>query len=145
MFQLHPQLDADSVTIGDFPLSQLLLINDANYPWFVLVPRKVDITEIYQLSEQDQAQLTRESALLSQLITEQFSADKINIAALGNMVPQLHIHHVVRFKNDPSWPHPIWGRIAAKQYSNEVRSQLLTRLKSSLSNDCALPFTVQSQ
>jgi diadenosine tetraphosphate (Ap4A) HIT family hydrolase len=144
MFQLHPQLDADSVTIGDFPLSRILLINDANYPWFVLVPRKVDITEIYQLSEQEQVQLTRESAFLSKLIDKLFSADKINIAALGNMVPQLHIHHIVRFKSDSSWPHPIWGRIAAKHYSDEERKQLLTRLKNSLSKECPFSFTEHS-
>jgi diadenosine tetraphosphate (Ap4A) HIT family hydrolase len=145
MFQLHPQLDADSVTIGDFPLSRILLINDANYPWFVLVPRKVDITEIYQLTEQEQIQLTCESAFLSKRIAELFSADKINIAALGNMVPQLHIHHVVRFKSDPSWPHPIWGRITAKHYGDEEKHQLLTRLKSNLYKHCPFSFTEQDQ
>lgn len=140
MFKLHPQLEADSITIGDFPLSRLLLINDSNYPWFVLVPRQSDISEIYQLSEKDQIQLTRESAFLSKSISEQFSADKINVAALGNMVPQLHIHHVARFKNDISWPHPIWGRVPAKAYNEKSLTQIINRLKESLSDEESFSF-----
>ncbi|RLA21076.1 MAG: HIT family protein [Gammaproteobacteria bacterium] len=133
-FNLHPQLEADSITIGDFPLSRLLLINDSNYPWFVLVPRQSDISEIYQLSEQDQIQLTQESAFLSKQISELYDADKINIAALGNMVPQLHIHHIVRFTNDSSWPHPIWGRAPAKPYNDKQLSETLALLKRITSN-----------
>jgi diadenosine tetraphosphate (Ap4A) HIT family hydrolase len=137
MFKLHSQLEADSITVGDFPLSQLLLINDSNYPWFILVPRQPDISEIYQLSEQDQVQLARESAFLSKKISELFSADKINVAALGNIVPQLHIHHIVRFKSDISWPHPVWGKVPAKPYDNKELNEIITLLveEAGLDND----------
>ncbi len=140
MFKLHSQLEADSITIGDFPLSRLLLINDSNYPWFVLVPRQPDISESYQLSEQDQIQLARESAFLSKKISELFSADKINVAALGNMVPQLHIHHIVRFKSDLSWPHPIWGRIPAKPYERNGLNEIVALLVEEIGLDKGFKF-----
>ncbi|MFQ5518607.1 MAG: HIT family protein [Mariprofundus sp.] len=119
---LHPQLKKDCFVIGRFPLCALLLMNDANYPWFILVPQRADITEIHQLSESDQQQLMRESSLLAECIEKEFKADKINIAALGNMVPQLHIHHIVRYKTDPAWPGPIWGKLEAIAY-DECRAQ----------------------
>ena len=99
-FQLHPQLAADCIQIGHLSLSMLLLLNDARYPWFVLVPRCAPVTEIFELSEDDQRQLWRESAQLSKFIKHAFHADKINIGALGNLVPQLHVHHVARFRNE---------------------------------------------
>lgn len=108
-FELHPRLAADSILVGRLPLSLLLLFNDARYPWFILVPRRQDITEIYQLSETDQQQLWRESAILARSLLQSFHADKINIGALGNLVPQLHIHHIARFTSDPAWPGPVWG------------------------------------
>jgi diadenosine tetraphosphate (Ap4A) HIT family hydrolase len=106
---LHPQLQKDGIVMGDFPLSRLLLLNDARYPWFVLVPRRPKITEIYQLSEADQLQLLRESSQLSRFLMEGFNGDKLNIGALGNLVPQLHIHHIVRYRSDEAWPGPVWG------------------------------------
>lgn len=118
MFQLHPQLAKDTLAIGDFPLCRLLLMNDKSYPWFILVPKRHDITEIYQLSPADRQQLLKESCHLSEIIAKLFQADKINLAALGNMVPQLHIHHVVRYKTDRAWPKPIWGLHAAQPYTN---------------------------
>jgi diadenosine tetraphosphate (Ap4A) HIT family hydrolase len=108
-FSLHPQLQKDGIVMGDFPLSRLLLLNDARYPWFVLVPRRPKITEIYQLSEADQLQLLRESSQLSRFLMEGFNGDKLNIGALGNLVPQLHIHHIVRYRSDEAWPGPVWG------------------------------------
>jgi diadenosine tetraphosphate (Ap4A) HIT family hydrolase len=108
-FVLHPQLQKDGIVMGDFPLSRLLLLNDARYPWFVLVPRREGITEIYQLSEADQQQLLRESSQLGRFLMEGFNGDKLNIGALGNMVPQLHIHHIVRYHGDEAWPGPVWG------------------------------------
>lgn len=109
MFTLHPRLEADCIVLGDFPLCRLLLMNDARYPWFVLVPRRADISEIYQLVEREQLQLQRESVTLGQAIMEVFGGDKLNVAALGNLVPQLHIHHIVRYRDDATWPGPVWG------------------------------------
>ena len=110
-------------------------MKDSNYPWFILVPDREDITEIHQLEETDQQQLISESSTLSRIIDKQFNADKINIAALGNLVPQLHIHHIVRYKNDAAWPAPVWGKLPAKAYTEEETKQVITRLKSSLSED----------
>lgn len=108
-FRLHERLAADCIAAGQLPLSQLLLMNDERFPWFILVPQRVGISEIYQLSESDQQQLWQESALLSAGLTRGFAADKINIGALGNLVPQLHVHHVARFRSDACWPGPVWG------------------------------------
>ena len=116
MFALHPQLQADCIPLGRFPLCQLLLLNDANYPWFILVPEREDIREIYQLSLEDQMQLMRESSHLSQQLADRFKADKMNIAALGNVVPQLHLHHIVRYRHDPAWPAPVWGKVPPQPY-----------------------------
>ena len=108
-FELHARLAADTILVGEWPLSLLLLFNDARYPGFLLVPRGADITEIYQLPEADQQQLWRESAILARSLMQSFHADKMNIGALGNLVPQLHLHHIARFSSDPAWPGPVWG------------------------------------
>jgi diadenosine tetraphosphate (Ap4A) HIT family hydrolase len=129
MAKLHPQLEKDCLVIGAFPLCRLLLMLDANYPWFLLVPNREEITEIHQLSEQDQQQLMRESCYLAEVLEQEFQADKINIAALGNMVPQLHVHHVVRYRDDAAWPHPIWGRLQQKPYCEESLSDIIRRLR----------------
>lgn len=117
---LHDQLRNDCFVVGQFPLSLLLMLNDSNYPWFILVPQRAGITEMHQLREPEQQQLMRESSLLAATIEQLFNADKINIAALGNLVPQLHIHHIVRYRTDPAWPAPIWGAAPAVPYSSDV-------------------------
>lgn len=132
MFELHPRLAADSVVIGRFDLSLLLLSKDANYPWCILVPQVEDAYEIHHLSEAEQIQLMRESCRLSEVMTSLFDAHKMNIAALGNVVRQLHIHHVARFENDAAWPQPIWGKIPAKAYSSEQWTELVKRLQNAL-------------
>lgn len=109
MFTLHPRLEADCLRMGDFPLSRLLLMNDARYPWFILVPRRDDVSEIYQLDEDEQLQLQKESSVLGKHLMERFGGDKLNIAALGNLVAQLHLHHIVRYRDDETWPGPVWG------------------------------------
>lgn len=128
-FTLHPRLQSDSIKIGRFTLSQLLLINDSQYPWCVLVPERIDITEIYQLSGQEQIQLQLESSILAKTLAETFNADKMNIAAIGNMVPQLHVHHIVRYKSDIAWPAPIWGKFETIPYTEpqlqKIKSTLL--------------------
>lgn len=108
-FQLHPRLEQDCKEIGRFKLSRLLLMNDSQYPWCILVPEREDISEIYQLTTSDQQQLQQESCLLSEKMAELYDADKMNVAAIGNMVPQLHLHHIARYRTDPAWPAPVWG------------------------------------
>ena len=116
MATIHPQLMQDCQLLGKFTLCHLLLMRDANYPWCILVPDRDDISEIHQLSESDQQQLLRESSLLSVAMQSAFSPDKLNIAALGNVVPQLHLHHIARYRTDAAWPAPVWGRVPAKPY-----------------------------
>jgi len=136
LFTLHPQLEKDSIELADFPLCKLLLCNDSAYPWFILVPKVADISEIYQLDWQQQQQLLNESSLLSELLMQVFAGDKMNVAALGNVVEQLHVHHVVRFKDDAQWPKPIWGQQEAAPYSE----QALTILKENLLPQLAVVF-----
>ena len=135
MFELHPQLAKDCIEVGDFPLSKVLLLNDSHYPWVVLVPRRENIDEIFQLSHEDQRQLLAESSTLSEAMATYFKADKMNVAALGNKVPQLHLHHIVRYKNDVSWPNPIWGAVAAKPYNKTELDDLIAILQSIISFD----------
>lgn len=116
MFKLHPQLAKDCVVLGDFPLCQVLFNEDANYPWFILVPRRENIREIFELSEADQQQLLWESSYFSKQIYSLFEADKLNVAALGNMVPQLHVHHIVRYQTDAAWPGSVWGQVPSTAY-----------------------------
>lgn len=134
-FELHPKLAEDCHYLGDFPLCALLMSKDANYPWFILVPRQANISEAFQLSSIDQQKLQHESSELSHALSTGFSADKMNIAALGNMVPQLHLHHIVRYKTDAAWPNPVWGYVDAKAYSQsslEERIQKTQQLLNTL-------------
>lgn len=132
MFELHPRLQEDCVVIGGLPLCQVLLARDSRYPWLILVPRRPQVTEIYQLEDADILQLSRESALLARALAGRFNADKMNVAALGNLVPQLHIHHVVRYTDDPAWPAPIWGVGTAIPYAKSQLEERITVLKSML-------------
>ena len=127
-FQLHPQLQQDCFSIGKFELCQVLLVNDHQFPWFILVPQRNDIREIYQLNATDQLTLIQESSYLAEKLASIFNADKLNIAAIGNVVPQLHLHHVVRYQTDKAWSAPIWGKFAAVPYTEQQRNQLLARL-----------------
>lgn len=132
MFQLDPQLAQDTLPVGRFPLSLLLLSKDANYPWCILVPQRADVFEIHHLSGEDQQQLIHESSQLSETMTSLFDAYKMNIAALGNQVRQLHVHHVARFQDDPAWPKPIWGLVEAKTYPREMLEERLQVLRNAL-------------
>jgi diadenosine tetraphosphate (Ap4A) HIT family hydrolase len=127
--ELHPRLKQDCLLVGRFPLCRLLLMRDANYPWFILVPDREGITEIHELSEQDQVQLVRESSLLAATLAECFQAHKLNIAALGNVVAQLHVHHIVRYTHDPAWPAPVWGRVEPRPYGEQELQGVMARLK----------------
>jgi diadenosine tetraphosphate (Ap4A) HIT family hydrolase len=130
MFTLHPRLEADCIALGDFPLSRLLLMNDTRYPWFILVPRHEDIQEIYQLPEEAQQQLQRESSLLGSHLMACFGGDKLNIAALGNLVSQLHIHHIVRYRDDEAWPGPVWGVGLPSRYGQQRLAEVRERIAS---------------
>ena len=120
MAEIHSQLVADCISLGRFPLCHLLLMNDQNYPWFILVPDRDNIREIYQLESADRSQLLKESCRLSEFVMTAFKGDKLNVAALGNQVPQLHLHHIVRYESDPAWPGPIWGKYPALPYPEQA-------------------------
>ena len=132
MFVLDPRLLQDTLPVGDFPLCTLLLSNDSNYPWFILVPRCADISEVFQLSETDQMQLWKETTTLSAVLDRTFQADKMNVAALGNVVNQLHMHVIVRRVGDAAWPAPVWGKHPAKPYTPEEVARISAQLKSEL-------------
>jgi diadenosine tetraphosphate (Ap4A) HIT family hydrolase len=131
-FQLHPRLDEDCVFISDLKLSRLLLMNNRDYPWCILVPRLADIREIYELDETRQQFLLAESSRLSQVMMELFGGEKMNVAALGNMVPQLHVHHIVRKSTDRAWPNPVWGFAESTAYSEEELGAITTALLEAL-------------
>ncbi len=132
MYELHPQLRKDTIAIGQFELSDVLLMNDERYPWIILVPRREQLREIYQLAEADQQQLLKESNFVSKVMAELFSAHKMNVAALGNIVEQLHLHHVARFTSDAAWPKPIWGVGETVPYSDVAAKAMLSQLKRAL-------------
>jgi diadenosine tetraphosphate (Ap4A) HIT family hydrolase len=135
VFALDPRLQQDTLPIGDFPLCRLLLSNDSNYPWFILVPRREDISEIFQLDVADQQQLWRETTELAEILKDSFDADKLNVAALGNVVSQLHMHVIVRKREDAAWPAPVWGRQEAKPYGPEQIATIRERLRLVLTDD----------
>ncbi|SET83770.1 HIT domain-containing protein [Thalassotalea agarivorans] len=128
-FTLHPMLANDCIEIYDLPLCKVLLMNDSQYPWLILVPRKPALTEIYQLEWQQQQQFLNESSVVSELLMSMFDGDKLNVAAIGNLCPQLHIHHVVRRKTDASWPKPVWGQHPAIPYQQETLDVLVSKLQ----------------
>ena len=131
-FVLDPRLDGDTIEIIRWPLSLVLLMNDARYPWLMLVPRRVGVSELTDLSDADQLQLHRESMALTQFMKTWFEAEKMNVASLGNVVAQLHVHHVARYQSDESWPAPVWGRGEAQRYTPEACQTLLAALKEAL-------------
>jgi diadenosine tetraphosphate (Ap4A) HIT family hydrolase len=131
-FQLHERLQQDCISIGRFSLCQLLMMNDSQFPWFILVPERADIKEIYQLTVADRQLLSEESCFLAENMADLFKADKMNMAAIGNMVPQLHIHHIVRYQTDKAWPAPVWGKFAAQPYTKQQIIELTDKVKAQL-------------
>src|ERR1700761_59948 len=114
-WSLHPQLSADTAFVCDLPLSRLLAMNDANFPWLILVPRRPGASELFDLGA-DQAALANEIAVVSRALKDETRCDKLNVAAIGNVVPQLHIHIVARFTGDALWPKPVWGAAPPRAY-----------------------------
>ncbi|VXC91512.1 HIT family protein [Pseudomonas sp. 8Z] len=129
MFTLDSRLQQDCLLVGDFPLSRLLLMNDAQYPWFILVPRREEVSELFQLDAEDQRQLWLETTLLAETLKDTFAADKMNVATLGNVVSQLHMHVIVRKQGDLAWPAPVWGRHPAVAYTSEQIEVLKHKLR----------------
>jgi len=116
---LDKRLEKDCVLLAQSKLNYLLLNKDANFPWVILVPKQENISELFELSEEDQVQLTLETNQIASRLKKAFQADKMNVAAIGNVVSQLHVHVVARFKLDAVWPKPIWGAIEAKTYEEK--------------------------
>jgi len=142
MAELHPRLAQDCLILGRFPLCYLLLMQDANYPWFILVPDRDGIREIHHLHEQDQQQLLRESMCLSRALEQAFAPDKLNIAALGNVVPQLHVHHIVRYQSDPAWPAPVWGYQPTEPYQADALATVVGKITSALAGECGFEAAI---
>jgi diadenosine tetraphosphate (Ap4A) HIT family hydrolase len=132
MYQLHRQLAQDTHHIGQYELCDVLLMNDARYPWVILVPRVANIRELHELSEEQQQRLMRESSFTAKAMLALFSADKMNVAALGNMVEQLHLHHVARFTTDATWPKPVWGVGDTEPYSDVAAKVMLSQCRQAL-------------
>lgn len=128
-FALHTQLSADTFVLGDWPLCRVLRMNDALYPWVILVPRVADVREIIDLAEGQQQQLMAEIARASRALKILLSPDKLNVAALGNAVPQLHVHIIARYKTDPAWPRPIWGVKPSEAFAQGAADAECARLR----------------
>jgi diadenosine tetraphosphate (Ap4A) HIT family hydrolase len=131
-FALDPQLERDTVPVGELPLSRVLLNTDANYPWLILVPRRAGLVELIDLNEAQRAQAMGEITHGSIVLREITQCDKLNVAALGNVVAQLHIHVIARFKTDAAWPNPVWNVAPRKAYAVSEREKLLSALRARL-------------
>jgi diadenosine tetraphosphate (Ap4A) HIT family hydrolase len=131
-WSLHPQLERDTTQVGDLVLSRVLAINDADYPWLILVPRRPGAVEIAALTAADAARLMEELALASRALRDVTACDKLNIAAIGNIVPQLHVHIVARWKTDPLWPRPVWGHAPVRTEPLEKFHALLATVRAKL-------------
>ena len=131
-FRLDPQLARDTLAPGDLPLSRALLMNDANFPWLILVPRRPGTVEIFDLDEDARAQLMREITQVAQRLKALTSCHKVNIAAIGNVVAQLHVHVIARRRDDPVWPRPVFGAMPARAYEEAERKALAERLRRQL-------------
>jgi diadenosine tetraphosphate (Ap4A) HIT family hydrolase len=132
VWSLHPQLAQDTVRVGDLPLARALLTTDANYPWLILVPRKPGLTELIDLEENAQVQLLAEIAAAARALKQITACDKLNIAALGNQVSQLHVHVIARRHSDAAWPKPVWGVAPATAYEPRVRDGFIGALRRAL-------------
>jgi diadenosine tetraphosphate (Ap4A) HIT family hydrolase len=126
-FALDPRLAADAIPVGDLSLSAVLLNDDARFPWLILVPRRSASVEITDLSNEDAATLMQELRIATRVMVELARPDKVNIAALGNVVPQLHVHVVGRFRSDPAWPGPVWGQGRRTPYPPHAAAALAER------------------
>ena len=132
MYALHPQLAGETVPVCDLDLCRVLLSKDATYPWLVLSPRREGLRDLHDLSEADGIAALAEIRRCSRALVDLFGPDKMNVAALGNQVPQLHIHIIARFATDPAWPGPVWGKVPPASYDEAARDALIGRLRKAL-------------
>jgi diadenosine tetraphosphate (Ap4A) HIT family hydrolase len=132
-FILHENLAQDCIEVCELPLCKVLIMNDSQYPWFILVPKVSDILDIYQLEWEQQVQFLNESSLVSEVLMEIFNGTKMNVAALGNICPQLHVHHIVRFEGDACWPKPVWGTLPNIPYNETELDALIEKVGKALS------------
>jgi diadenosine tetraphosphate (Ap4A) HIT family hydrolase len=127
-WSLHPQLAADTVPVCDLALSRLLAMNDANFPWLILVPRRAGVSEIIDLGA-EQAVLMNELSLVSRALKDETRCDKLNVAAIGNVVPQLHVHIVARRRDDAAWPKPVWGAVPRRDYEAGAMERFIAAIR----------------
>ncbi|AXA66155.1 HIT domain-containing protein [Pseudomonas oryzihabitans] len=135
MFQIDPRLAGDSLEVASLTLCQVLLLNDCRYDWLVLVPRRESVTEVLDLSPQDQAQLWREVTLVAQVLRSAHPDGKLNIGALGNVVRQLHLHVLLRQEGDPAWPGPVWGHSPREPHTAEAGRAAMERWRALLAQE----------
>ena len=126
---LDAQLARDTVPVGDLPLARVLAMNDATYPWLILVPRVPGAVELIDLGDEQQAQLMDEIAMLSRVLKDVTRCDKLNVAAIGNVVAQLHVHVVARRRDDPAWPRPVWGHAPARPYGTPELERFIDSIR----------------
>ncbi len=138
-FTLHPTLTRDTVEVARLPLCRVLLMNDRRFPWLILVPERDSLREIHDLPPADRTALIEEIAQASEVLTRLFHPDKLNVAALGNLVPQLHVHLVARTTTDPAWPGPVWGSGAAVAYGEGELEEVRGRIAGALGSGGGLP------
>ncbi len=131
-FVLHSQLEADTSLVRDLDICRCLLMEDSRFPWLILVPRIADLRELHEVSEEQRKPLFDEIAAASRALQDATGAHKINVAALGNQVPQLHIHVIARYTDDAAWPQPVWGSGAAEPYGDPARQALVASLSEAL-------------
>ena len=131
-WQLHPQLANDTVPVIELTLCEVRLMDDANHPWLVLVPRVADMVEIIDLDPAQRTQLANEIDTACRALKALFKPDKLNVAALGNMVPQLHVHVIARYRDDIAWPRPVWGNATARPYAPEELIERVSALRAAL-------------
>ncbi|HSP58066.1 MAG TPA: HIT family protein [Halomonas sp.] len=131
-FQPDARLAADSHALAELPLCQVRLMNDSRFPWLVLLPRRPGVSEVFDLEEDEQQQLWREATAVGRTLKDSFNGDKLNIATLGNMVAQLHVHVIVRHRGDAAWPAPVWGHGQPEAYRPEALQDLQARLLAQL-------------
>lgn len=134
-FVLHPQLAQDTHVVTDLPLCRVLLMNESRYPWLILVPRRASVREIIELSADERTQLWAESDQVSRVLMALFQPDKLNLGALGNLVPQLHLHHIARYQSDAAWPAPVWGKFPPQAYGEAQAVVRVQSLRHALANE----------
>ena len=132
MFCLDSRLKNDTINIGKLQLSQALLMNDSRYPWIILVPELENVYEWTDLSKEQQITLHDESLLIQKVLKDLYDGQSLNVGKLGNIVSQFHLHHIVRFENDPAWPGPVWGHSSAVNYSSQELELRISEIKKAL-------------